>query len=174
MRILLIVISGALTVSACGGGPTAPTSALPPVQQPTVTTDPTVPASPVPAPAPDPTPAPPSPEPVPAPDPTPAPPSVPTPASDTWQGTAITTDVHWYEDAPIPDEFKVKWDRDTLTFGSLSAPVLAWDLKGTTLGVFARPNDMNLQIVFDTATGRGTWTLSGQPGQATGSLTAER
>jgi hypothetical protein len=165
MRILLIVISGALTVSACGGGPTAPTSALPSAQ-PTVTTDPTGPASPVP---------PPAPEPKPAPDPAPpVPPPVPSPASDTWQGTATTTDAHWYEDAPVPGEFKVKWDRETLTFGSLSAPVLAWDLKGTTLGVSARPNDMNVQIVFDTATGRGNWTLSGRPGQATGSLTAER
>jgi hypothetical protein len=104
----------------------------------------------------------------------PAPPPVPSPTSDRWQGTATTTDAHWYEDAPVPGEFKVKWDREKLTFGSLSAPVLAWDLKGTTLGVFARPNDMNVQIVFDTATGRGTWTLSGRPGQATGSLTAEQ
>ena len=173
MRILSILISGALTVSACGGGPTAPASSLPPVQQPTVTTDPPAPASPVPPTAPEPKPAP-DPAP-PAPDPVPpAPPPVPSPTSDTWQGTATTTDAHWYEDASVPREFKVKWDREKLTFGSLSAPVLAWDLKGTTLGVFARPNDMNVQIVFDTATGRGTWTLSGRPGQATGSLTAEQ
>jgi hypothetical protein len=106
--------------------------------------------------------------------PSPVPSPVPTPTSDTWQGTAKTTDAHWYEDTPIPNEFKVTWNRETLTFGSLSSPVLSWDLQGTTLGVFARPNDMNVQIVFDTATGLGSWTLSGRPGQAKGSITAQR
>jgi len=28
--------------------------------------------------------------------------------------------------------------------------------------------------VFDTATGKGSWTISGEPGQASGALTVER
>ena len=165
MRVFSILLFGTITLSACGSAPTAPTTpASPPAQQ-TVTHDPTGPPPPAPTPDPSPTPAP-------APSPTPSPTPTPPPASDTWQGTASTTDAHWYDAAPIPAAFNVKWDRETLTFGSLTTPVLIWDAKGTSLGVFARPNGMNVQIVFDTATGQGTWTLSGLPGQANGKLTA--
>lgn len=168
MRVLSILLFGTITFSACGSAPTAPTTASPPAQQ-AVTHDPTGPPAPEPTPVPTPVPTPdPSPTPAPAPFPTPTPP----PAADTWQGTASTTDAHWYEAAPIPGAFNVKWDRETLTFGSLTTPVLLWDAKGTSLGVFARPNGMNVQIVFDTSTGQGTWTLSGLPGQANGKLTA--
>lgn len=166
MRVLSILLFGTITLSACGSAPTAPTAASSPAQQ-TVVNDPTGPPAPVPTP--DPTP-----DPSPTPAPAPSPPPTPAPPSDTWQGTASTTDARWSEPAPIPESFKVKWDRETLTFGSLTAPVLIWDMKGTALGVFARPNGMNVQIVFDTATGQGTWTLSGLPGQATGSVTATR
>ena len=166
MRVLSILLFGTITFSACGSAPTAPTTAAAPAQQ-AVTHDPTGPPAPVPTPVPTPEP---SPTPAPAPSPAPTPP----PAGDTWQGTASTTDAHWYESAPIPSAFDVKWDRETLTFGSLTTPVLIWDAKGTSLGVFARPNGMNVQIVFDTSTGQGTWTLSGLPGQATGKLTATR
>jgi hypothetical protein len=64
--------------------------------------------------------------------------------------------------------------RETITFGPLTAAVLAWEQKGATLGVFARPNGMNLQIVLDSTSGKGTWTLSGQEGQAIGTLTLEK
>lgn len=167
MRVFSILLFGTITLSACGSAPTAPTTTASPPSQQTVTHDPTGPPAPVPTPDPSPTPAP-------APAPTPSPTPTPPPASDTWQGTASTTDAHWHDAAPIPDAFNVKWDRETLTFGSLTTPVLIWDAKGTSLGVFARPNGMNVQIVFDTATGQGTWTLSGLPGQANGKLTATR
>jgi hypothetical protein len=76
--------------------------------------------------------------------------------------------------AMVPDTFKVQWNHDTVTFGSMSAPVLIWQEKNNSIGVFARPSGMNLQIVFDSTTGRGTWTLSGVQGQAVGSVTVER
>jgi hypothetical protein len=68
----------------------------------------------------------------------------------------------------------VQLTRETITFGTVTATVLAWVQKDATLGVFARPNGMNLQIVLDSATGKGTWTLSGEAGQATGTLTVKK
>lgn len=76
--------------------------------------------------------------------------------------------------APLPASFKVQWDRETVTFGPLTTPVLLWEQPNNSIGLFARPQGMNLQIVFDSTTGRGTWTLSGPQGQAVGSLTVER
>ena len=70
--------------------------------------------------------------------------------------------------------FEVKWNPESVTFGPLVAPVLIWEPKGNTIGLFARPNGMNLSIVFDSTTGRGTWTLAGVQGQAVGSVTVER
>lgn len=171
MRVISILLFGTITLSACGSAPTAPTTTASPSAQQTATPDPAGPAPPTPTPAP-----PPSPAPSPAPSPTPTPPPTPTPRpdSDTWQGTASTTAAHWYDAAPIPDAFTVKWDRETLSFGSLTTAVLIWEATGTSLGVFARPNGMNVQIVFDTATGQGTWTLTGPQGQANGKLTATR
>jgi hypothetical protein len=168
MRALFLSSVGLLIVSAaCGGGPTAPTSAPvppPPVQQVAVVPDPQAP-SPTPEPAPAPLPAP-----IPAPVPTPAP--APAPTADAWRGTATTTAAQWFGAAPIPATFEIAWDRNTLTIDTLAAPVLIWDQKGTTLGIFAKPNGMSVQIVFDTATGRGSWTISGMPGQASGTFTA--
>jgi len=74
----------------------------------------------------------------------------------------------------LPASFKVKWDRQSITFGPLSAAVDIWEPKNGSVGLFGRPSGMNLQIVFDTTTGRGTWTLSGQQGQAVGSVSVER
>jgi hypothetical protein len=53
-------------------------------------------------------------------------------------------------------------------------PVLIWQENNGLIGIFAKPKDLNLQIVFDPATGKGSWTLSGIPGQASGTLTVER
>ena len=74
----------------------------------------------------------------------------------------------------LPATFKVQWDRQNVTFGPLSAPVSIWQEQNGSIGLFARPNGMNLQIVFETSTGRGTWTLSGIEGQAVGSVSVER
>ena len=76
----------------------------------------------------------------------------------------------------VPETFTVKFDRTTITFGDLSAPVLLWQTTDGSglIGVFARPNGLNLQIVFDPADGKGMWTLSGIPGQASGTLTVVR
>jgi hypothetical protein len=76
----------------------------------------------------------------------------------------------------VANTFPVKWDRATVTFGDLNAPVLLWQVADGTglIGIFARPNNLNLQIVFDPVTGKGTWTLAGIPGQASGSVTVER
>jgi hypothetical protein len=68
----------------------------------------------------------------------------------------------------------VQLNRETITFGTLTAAVLAWEQKNATVGVFARPNGMTLQIVINSATGKGTWTLSGEPGQAVGTLAVEK
>jgi hypothetical protein len=73
----------------------------------------------------------------------------------------------------LPESFKVQWNRGTLTFDRLTAPVLIWQPQGDSIGVFARPDGMNLQIVFDTKTGRGTWSISGAAGQAAGTLVVE-
>jgi hypothetical protein len=83
----------------------------------------------------------------------------------------------WYDGTPIlPNSFDVKWDRATVTFGNLSAPVQLWEVADATglTGIFAKPNGLSLQIVFDPATGKGTWSLSGIPGQASGTVTVQR
>jgi hypothetical protein len=56
------------------------------------------------------------------------------------------------------------------TFGDLSATVILWQENNGSIGIFAQPNGLNLQIVFSMSTGTGTWTLSGEPGQASGTL----
>jgi hypothetical protein len=92
-----------------------------------------------------------------------------------WRGSATTQDSLWHGGAPpVPQSFTVKWDRTTITFGTLSAPVLLWEATNGQIGIFAKPNGLSLQIVFDTTTGKGTWTLSGDPGQASGTVTVER
>jgi hypothetical protein len=68
----------------------------------------------------------------------------------------------------------VQWDRQSITFGPLFAAVDIWQPQNGSIGLFGRPSGMNLQIVFDTTSGRGTWTLSGPQGQAVGSVTVER
>jgi hypothetical protein len=73
----------------------------------------------------------------------------------------------------VPQSFKVQWNRVTLTFDQLTAPVLTWQPQESSIGIFARPQGMNLQIVFDTKTGLGTWTLSGVQGQAAGTVVVE-
>jgi hypothetical protein len=76
--------------------------------------------------------------------------------------------------AVVPASFNVQWDRETVTFGPLTAAVVIWQPQNSSIGIFARPRGMNLQIVFDPTTGRGTWTLSGVQGQAVGALRVER
>ena len=49
--------------------------------------------------------------------------------------------------------------------------MLIWQENNGHIGIFSKPNDLSLQIVFDPTTGKGTWTLSGIPGQASGTLT---
>jgi len=161
MRFLALLLVGTITV-ACGGNPAQPS---------TVTA-----AAPVASQTGEPTPPPPPPAPAPAPTPSPAPPPgpAPTPGSERWQGSAAISDAHWYQSPALPDSFKVQLNRETITFGTLTAAVLAWEQKDATLGVFARPNGMNLQIVLDSTSGKGTWTLSGHAGQAVGTLALEK
>jgi hypothetical protein len=91
-----------------------------------------------------------------------------------WHGSATTEDALWHPTpGPIPASFQVKWDRKSVTFGALTASVLAWEEANGSIGIFARPNGLNLQIVFNPATGAGSWTLSGDPGQASGVLMVE-
>jgi hypothetical protein len=159
MRFLTLLVVGMMTV-ACGGNPTQPTIVA------------TAPASTTQSG--EPTPAPPAP-PTPAPSPTPTPAPPPAPAGERWQGTAVVSNAHWYQTpAPIAESFTVQLTPQTVTFGSMTTPALSWDAKDGSIGVFARPSGMNLQIVFDPATGKGTWTLSGEPGQATGSMTVTK
>jgi len=70
----------------------------------------------------------------------------------------------------VPQSFAVKFDRSTITFGSIAADVALWNVDNTMIGVFARPNGWNLQVVFDVTTGKGTWTLDGIPGNASGTI----
>jgi hypothetical protein len=72
---------------------------------------------------------------------------------------------------PASGTFPVKWDRTTVSFGDLTASVALWEETNGSIGIFARPNGLNLQIVFNPSTGAGTWTLSGEPGQASGTVT---
>jgi hypothetical protein len=51
--------------------------------------------------------------------------------------------------------------------------VILWQDTNGSVGIFAKPNGLNLQIVFHTADGSGTWTLSGEPGEASGTLVVE-
>lgn len=160
-RALLLV---AIVTVACGGGPT----------QPAVVTTPQVSTNQSGEPAPPP-PATPTPSPSPTPGPSPTPTPTPTPAPERWQGTATVAEAHWYQTpAPVADSFAVQWNQQALTFGSMTTPVLAWNEKDGAIGVFARPRGMNLQIVFNPSTGTGTWILSGEPGQATGSVAVAR
>jgi hypothetical protein len=99
----------------------------------------------------------------------------PTQDSGSWHGAASTEDALWHiTPAPVPAAFQVKWDKANLTFGELTASVLLWEETNGSIGVFARPNALNLQIVFNVSTGKGTWTLSGEAGQASGSLSVEQ
>ena len=167
MKLLAAAILTATTCVACGGGPTAPTAVASTGQQSNGVANP--PPAPAPAPAPAPTPGP-GPEPTP---PTPAP--APVPPSETWSGTAHTEDSRWNDpSSPLAESFAVKFDRNTITFGSLTTPVLLWNEENSLVGVFGRPNGSNLQIVFDRTTGKGNWTLDGVPGNATGSLTLQK
>lgn len=157
MRVFLLSLVGLVAVSACGGSPTAPSPEPEPVKQtihepaPAVQEPPASVPDPAPAPAPTPIPAPPTAKPV------------------IW---ASTSSAQWLGPAPIPADFRVEWAPETLTFGPLTAAVLLYDAKGSTVGVFAKPNGLSVQVVFDTATGRGSWSLSGMPGQASGILEA--
>ena len=170
MKLLAAVVLSGLSVAACGGGPTAPTAVVSGAQKQTES------AQPVPAPAPNPAPAP-TPTPAPAPTPAPVPPPTspaPVPGGDMWHGSATTQDALWHTSpGPVSGSFQIKWDRQTVTFGTLTATVDAWEQTNGSLGIFARPNGLNLQIVFDTMTGAGSWTLAGEPGQASGTLVVE-
>src|SRR5262245_28257564 len=158
-RALTIVMLGALASFACGAGPTSPTAVTTGSQQPTG-----APPSPVPPPNP------PAPAPTP-PAPTPNPPTPPEPAPDIWEGSATITTSQWMTATPpIPESFKVRLTRESLTFGPLTSPVLIWEQKGDTIGAFARPDGMNLQILFNVNDGKGSWTLTGIPGEAAGTL----
>ena len=98
----------------------------------------------------------------------------PVPDGDMWHGSATTQDALWHASpGPVSGLFQIKWDRQTVTFGALTATVDAWEQTNGSLGIFARPNGLNLQIVFDTTTGAGSWTLAGEPGQASGTLVVE-
>lgn len=163
MRFLALLLVGTITV-ACGGSPTQPS---------TVTAPATV-ATQIGEPAPPPTPPAPAPAPTPGPTPGPSPTPSPAPVPERWHGTGAISDAHWYGSPVLPESFTVQFDRETITFGTVTAAVLAWEQKNATVGLFARPNGMNLQIVLDSATGKGTWTLSGEPGQAVGTLTVEK
>lgn len=158
MRFLALLLVATITV-ACGGNPAQPSTVTAPSTVGTQTGEP----------APPPTPPAPAPAPTPGPSPTP-----PAPGPERWQGTGAISDAHWYGSPVLPESFKVQLTRETIMFGTVTATVLAWEQKDATLGVFARPNGMNLQIVLDSATGKGTWTLSGEAGQATGTLTVKK
>ena len=176
-RTMTVLLLGAITSFACGAGPTSPTNATPVSQQPTGAPTPAPAPSPAPAPAPTPTPEPtPTPSPEPTPPTAPAPSPTPAPNADSWHGSAETTYSQWMGSAaaPIPASFKVEWTRETLTFGPLTSPVLIWEPKGDVIGIFARPNAMNVQILFNVTTGKGSWTLTSAQGQAAGVLTVER
>jgi hypothetical protein len=91
-----------------------------------------------------------------------------------WHGSASTSDALWHvTPAPVSGTFQIRWDRQTITFGDLTANVTLWQETNGSIGIFAKPNGLNLQIVFNTSTGAGTWTLSGEPGQASGTLAVE-
>jgi hypothetical protein len=79
------------------------------------------------------------------------------------QWRATVTSAHWYTPAPIPSSFDVTIEGDTIQFGPLKATILIRDARS----VFARPDGMNLQIMLES----GTWSLSGEPGLAHGTLT---
>jgi hypothetical protein len=88
-----------------------------------------------------------------------------------WHGSASTQDALWHvTPAPASGTFAVKWDRKTIAFGDLTASVVLWEETNGSIGIFAKPDGLNLQIVFNASTGVGTWTLSGEPGQASGTL----
>jgi hypothetical protein len=92
-----------------------------------------------------------------------------------WHGSATTQDALWHSSpAPVSGSFQIKWDRKTVTFGDLTAAVILWEDTKDSTGIFAKPNGLNLQIVFDRLTGSGTWTLSGEAGQASGTLVVEQ
>jgi hypothetical protein len=171
MKLLAAVVLSGMTAAACGGGPTTPTAVTGGAQQQTGSPQPTPGPAPNPPPAPTPTPAP-SPVPTPAPPPTsPA----PVPGGDVWHGSATTQDALWHASpSPVPSSFQVKWDRKMVTFGDLTASVILWEETNGSIGIFAQPAGLNLQIVFDTTTGVGSWTLSGLSGQASGTLMVER
>lgn len=119
------------------------------------------PTAPAPVPTPEPvvttTPAPPPPPPAPQPPPAP-------PATSVEQWRATVTSAQWYTTAPIPSSFDVTIEGSTIQFGPLRATILIRDERS----IFARPDGMNLQIMLES----GTWSLSGQPGIAQGTLTA--
>lgn len=160
MRFLALLLVGTITV-ACGGNPAQPSTVTAAVVA-TQTGEPAPPPTPPP-------PAPPAPAPSPGPSPTP-----PAPAPERWQGTAAISNAHWYGSPTLPESFRFQLNRETITFGTLTTAVLVWEQKDAALSAFARPNGMNLQIVLDSATGKGTWTLSGEAGQAMGTLTLEK
>ena len=169
MKLLAAAILTATTAVACGGGPTAPTAVVSTGQQSTGSANPAPAPTPAPAPAPPPTPSP-GPDPG---TPSPAPPA-PQPAPTVWSGTALTEDSRWNDPStPLASSFSVKFDKSSITFGNMTAPVALWNEENDLAGVFARPNGSNLQIVFNLKTGKGTWTLDGIPGNATGSLTVQ-
>jgi hypothetical protein len=158
MRFPALLLVGTITV-ACGGNPTQPSTVTAPA---TVSTQTGEPAPP---------PAPPAPAPTPTPGPSPTPPA---PGPERWQGTGAISNAHWYGSPVLTESFDVQVNRESITFGTMTAAVLAWEQKDATLGVFARPNGMNLQIVLDSTSGKGTWMLSGEAGQATGTLTVKK
>src|SRR5262245_890628 len=127
MRPLAVLILSAVTLAGCEGSPTAPSTVSTAAQQTVASPSPT----PEPTPAPQPQPQPPAP--APGPDPTPAPPVPPDPPApapaDSWSGSAETLDAQWMGPALLPASFKVKWDRQSITFGPLSAAVDIWEPK---------------------------------------------
>lgn len=142
----------------CGGSVTSPTR----IETTAQTSNTPAPAPAAPPPEATSTPAPPAPAPAP-PAPTPAPQPKATPVWD-----ASTTVAHWYDKALLPSTFAVSWTSDTVTFGPITAAPIATDDRSILVRLEG-PNP-EISILFDAATGRGSWTYSGVKGQAAGLL----
>jgi hypothetical protein len=149
------LVAAALCVSTvgCGGGPTAPSTAVPSQTQ----------ATP-PAPAPVPPIPPTDPAPAPAP-PTPAPmPPAPAPADSAVKYIAHVDSSHWYG-TPLftsPDIEVLRY-ADRIVFGSLTLPIVLQDDRS----LVAQTREMTFSAV------ESRWELNGIAGQASGVWTRQ-
>ena len=153
MKRIIIVI--ALFTSACGGNPSAPTSAAVPV----VSAVQPAPVPPVDEPAPPVVEPPAAPTPAPVPDPAPP----PAPARELYNGT--TAGGHWYGAARVPDRFTLEVTAEALVVEGVSFPILSRSDGITTAGTAGVES-----LTIRSTDGAWSWTYNGLPGQAFGAL----